>query len=205
MSNDKECPLTTTSNVLEKDYQDVIEKLRTFFFQYHSHKYACEPACEPAWAIRAAEMSAFNVLIVLAGKREAMLFQSDKDPRNEELAEESHTQLLSLYANMAIFMQKWPTYKIACRIGGFYVYHIDMQMHLDQSDLSRFLGYLSPFEPNKWSHLIRFSLNRTDFLVFGCTELSFTNLTVLKHRLRSYQAVASCLGGQVRFALEFSD
>ncbi len=200
------CGSVRCHHVPEEEYRDVFEKLQNLFKMYHHHKYTFEPACEERWAIFAAKTSAFNVLIVMAGKRKAMLFQSDKDPRNEEFAEEDHARLLLLNVDMASLLKECQLfdYKVLCEIGGIYVYHIDVQLSMDTAPLNDILGYLSPYEPDMWTHFVSFSFNQAPFLGFGCTQICPTNIEELRRRLRGYQTVAKYLDGKVTLALEFS-
>ena len=178
------------------------EKLRDLLYSYY-HDMRCPEI----------DSEAFSILLVLAGKREAMLFQTDFDPRDEDsekfndYAKTEKTRALQLQQNIKhLIFDELSLSGIDVRsdVSGhsFFIYSKQIQEPLSRSHLR----YLCPYEPEKFTCYVGFDLNRKQIYGFGCFEITSTDFEELGRRLNAYKEVAAvlsnvCVSLSLRFEL----
>jgi hypothetical protein len=184
-------------------FADVYHKLVLILNRYYLHKYTFQVDSSEEDAY----LNAFNMLIVLTEKRDAMMFIAVGDPRNLEPNECTQVQerLILLKDELDQFIR---VIRMYCQLDQFhflvqdhcfYLYHDKLAKEVkEKSDtpfINDILGYLSDFEPENFVYWVQFKLNNISFLNFGCIDVTLENITELRQRLANYQSVANELPG----------
>ncbi len=188
-----------------KDYLTSFVKLTNRLSGYYTHEKVAYP---DIFAIP----EAFNILIVLANKRDAMLFQSVGDAREENKEkvdqQQKHLELLGNHLKRMInFDFGLPNFNILVDTCGIYIYHSRIQHEVDAryktKTMTDILRYLSPFQPENWDYMVSFKYNGHSFLSFGCIDSNLMFIEELKKRLEDYKFVANETGGKMQMLLKF--
>lgn len=178
----------------QNEYQEIFNKMKDILCDYN--------AC--CW--KDVEAEAFSILIVLCGKRTAMLVQTSYNPRDAEYPE--HQQFAKKQQLRALQLGK----QLKCLINdefalsgivvskedngaGFLIYSIaiqdavDARMAAGESSCIH-LRYLYPYKPEMFTCFAGFDLNKNEVYSFGCFEITPFDLYELKIRLEAYKEVA---------------
>lgn len=145
------------------------------------------------------EFDAFNVLLVLSEKRNAMLFQGCGDDREEDKqwVEDMQNRLIELMEalrtllNLNFYMER-------C---GFFMYNQNVNMNIENK--TDVLGYLCHFAPDDFTCSVKFLFDGNPFLCFGMIDITAEHITELKKRLADYQFVGSQINTSIKLRIDF--
>jgi len=200
-----------------EDFLLVFGWLRKTLLNYHMHVYSHEQHCSEHLNRDPEELAtidAFDVLIVLADKRPAVLFAGHGDPRVQDQKQvdemQDHLKALKEELEAMICTKLNYQFKFLLKTCGFYLYHEDLQhvvTFIQQRNSGRkltdILGYLAPYEPDRWICHAYFTFNGLRFLSFGMQCVRDNDIQELQRRLVQYKSVAAKLDGKVTMGIEF--
>lgn len=190
-------------------FQFAFDQLKQLLSDYKEHCTCSDVAAQ-----------AFSILIVLAGKRDAMSLQTSFDPRDLENPEyresglSNQTSARELGKKIQILINdtlQLSDFRVLEQFEGhsFQIYSSKIQNEVDVQIATNarpccHLRYLYPYEPERFTCSALFSMNEKWIYGFGCFEITTADMLELGRRLALYKEVAAHLENcKVQMVLKF--